>query len=503
MDARGGRIYLTFSDASFSFTDVADWKAFAKKLQAEDAPLSKRIMAAMGPEMPSRLKRILAGKEPATVFASNGGRRIDPRFAQAMNELIEAPDLSPETASLPEEARAHANRRLINQFFGSAMKPMAEDALYVLDGHTGKFLKSCPVPLGGAVKAIDEHRILVISGGTTVLAVDPASGQSSPVIKGLVNATGITADSAGNIYVSLDEPDMQVAVFDSAGKETKRIGRKDGRALLGAWQEDGMLHPAGIAVDKLGKLWVMERDRHPKRVSVWSLADGKFVKDFYGPTHYGASGSAINPRDPNLMVGVGCEWRMDPATGKSVCLGAFDRQYHEFATFREGPTASFISSPLPASTAGAPWKSSSGSATPTTSNVPNSAAEDPRSAGSAKTVLWTDVNGDGKEQADEVQQQSGALLAAGSNGWSINLGPDMTIYPFDTASKQLKALAVEGFTAAGAPKYDLAKAKVMPEAMSDGYMTNSSCAVPSADNKRILINLAAQEPSRRLPLDVL
>ena len=66
-------------------------------------------------------------------------------------------------------------------------------------------------------------------------------------------------------------------------------------------------------------------------------------------------------------------------------------------------------------------------------------------------------------------------------------------YGFDRGDKKLKALSPEGFTKSGAPKYDLAKIKTLPDAMSEGYQPNYSCAVPSADNKTILLNLAAKD----------
>ena len=361
------------------------------------------------------------------------------------------------------------------------------DTLVILDGATGKLVKTWPLQTAaGAVKAVDDHLVYIISGGTSILALDPTNGQSKPFIEKLGKATGLNTDSVGNLYVSLDAPDMQVVVFDAQGKELKRIGRNGGRAPIGAWQADGMFHPAGVAVDKLGKLWVMERDPHPKRVSLWSLADGKFIKDFFGPTQYGAAGSAINPRDPNLMVGVGCEWRLDPATGKSVCLGTFDHQYHGFATFREGSNGKlylFTHSGRYGTGTLHVWERLGDA------NYAKRAELRVEGAGS---VLWVDANGDGKEQSDELQSLPTQLLPCGSNGWSLNLGPDMTIYPFDSKAKRLVALSIDGFTASGAPKYDLTKLKVMPEAVSAGYASNYSCAVPSADNKRILINLVAK-----------
>ena len=78
---------------------------------------------------------------------------------------------------------------------------------------------------------------------------------------------------------------------------------------------------ASLAVDAQGKLWVAEGDYVPKRFSCWDTKSGQLVKEFFGPTTYGALGGAINPQDPYLMVGQGCEWRIDPEDGPSRLFG--------------------------------------------------------------------------------------------------------------------------------------------------------------------------------------
>ena len=66
----------------------------------------------------------------------------------------------------------------------------------------------------------------------------------------------------------------------------------------------------------------------PKRFSCWDTKSGQLVKEFFGPTTYGALGGAINPQDPYLMVGQDCEWRIDPQTGRADCLGVITRDAH-------------------------------------------------------------------------------------------------------------------------------------------------------------------------------
>jgi len=494
MDAQDGKLYASASDPSFFNSDVIDWKSLVTQLKT-NTPLARRIMAKVKPETCTRLNDFLAGKTPQEKAFPTwpGGPKFDAEVIRELTALLAATDLAPDTATLSPPVRALANRRFLEKAFSPALRALDAAAVVVLDIDKGKIIQSWPVPFGGALKVVNSRLVYVISGSTEILALDTLTGKTATLVKGLQNAQGITVDAVGKIYVSVREPDMQVMVFNPDGKEISRIGRKGGRAPLGLWQADGLFNPAGVAVDRENKLWVMERDPHPKRVSVWTLADKRCVADFFGPTQYGASGSAINPRDPNLMVGVGCEWRLDPKTGNSVCVGAFDRQYHSFATFREGKNGRLYlyTDYGHAGTAGIQVWERLGDANYALRAVLR--VEGDLRKGPGKTVVWVDANGDGKEQPEEVQSRDGALICSSSQGWSINLGPDLTFYGLDYSDKKLKALSMDGFSASGAPKYDLAKLHLMPEAMSVGYENGAGCAVPSADNKTILLNLRVKD----------
>ena len=54
---------------------------------------------------------------------------------------------------------------------------------------------------------------------------------------------------------------------------------------------------ASLTVDAEGKLWVAEGDMMPKRFSCWDIQSGKLVKEFFGPTTYGA-GRGDQPARP-------------------------------------------------------------------------------------------------------------------------------------------------------------------------------------------------------------
>ncbi len=372
-----------------------------------------------------------------------------------------------------------------------------DDSLVIIDGDTGSLVKTFPLVKSGAIKVFDAEKAYVICE-KDILAVNIKNGETKDVIKGLVNPQSITLDAKGRIFVSVGNPDNQVIIFNAKGKELKRVGENGGRQI-GPWQSNRMLSPAGIAVDIQNKLWVMEHNAYPKRVSVWEL--GKtgiptkttFVKEFFGPTHYGASGAAINPRDPDLMVSEGCEWKLDPKTGLSVCLGTFDQSIHQFATYREGTNGKLYLITNKMRYGGGAmqiWERLGDANYKLRVEIDNDIKDADKKVGN--TEIWTDLNDDGQKQPNELQNRVGALYCSGSNSWSLNLGPDLTFYGLDKSDGKLKALAIDGFTENGAPKYDFAKLKTLPDAMSNGYQTNYSCAVPSADNKTILINLSVK-----------
>ena len=373
----------------------------------------------------------------------------------------------------PESASAMAA-------FGGKLFVSLKDAnvVAVADAKSGKLLKKLDVKAPGDLEAAAADKLLVISEGTTILAVNPDNGQAAPLITGLKGASGIAVDKAGNVYVGVRDPDNHVLAFSPDGKQTSTIGRKGGRPLLGKWEQDGMRFMAGMAVDAAGKLWVMEADECPKRVSVWDTKTGKFVKEFFGPTSYGALGGAISPRDPNIVVGRGCEWKIDEKTGKAACTGTFTRDGMEVARFCVGSNgklylavaAGWFHGPSTISIferAGeADYKLRSAISY---ESVQDAANKDKKND---VTVFWADANGDGRRQDNEARRIPGTVRLS---GWYMSLSPDMT---FVTTGKAYRCL---GFTACGAPLYDLAKPQTIPAPAGDN--TGVLC---SADGKRVL-----------------
>ncbi len=326
----------------------------------------------------------------------------------------------------------------------------ANGVVMVLDGASGKVLNKLDVKSPSALQIGADGKLYVISGSSAVVCL--TGSLASRVVEGLTNATGLALDKQGRLYVGVRDPDNQVKIFTPDGKPAGTIGRAGGRAKLGPWQPDGMLFIHGMTVDAHDRLWVMEEDGHPKRVSAWDIKTGKLYKEFFGPSSYGALGGAINPVDPNLMIGQGCEWRIDPATGKAICLGTITRDGMEVSRFATGSNGRLY---LAVATGWAydalPVRIFERLGDANYKLRASFRYEGKDKTG--KTIYWADRNGDGQEQADEVTSIDGHLRFS---GWYMGLGPDMTIY---ADGKMLKTAS---FTACGAPIYDLAAPRSCP-----------------------------------------
>ncbi|HUW31996.1 MAG TPA: PQQ-binding-like beta-propeller repeat protein [Planctomycetota bacterium] len=466
MDARDGSLYITCSSTSFRRNDVKDWKSLLTKIIKGDG-MAATIREKVGDYWKRRFTAW--GNGPANVdeFCASPNY-YTPDFRDhvigILNAMLGDATVAPGAARLTGDRLAQANRKTIEQAFPGEFIPLKTNFLAVLDAQTGKPQKFIELDLPRFVRAASPKLVYVVTaGGTMVTAVDPTTGVAKPAVTGLTNAKGIAVDADGRIYMSVDAPDHQVKVFTADGKPAggerlAEIGRKGGYPPLGPWVSAGMRNPAGMVVDRDGKLWVMEATMQPKRVSVWEAKSGKLIREFFGPTHYGASGGAINPRDPNIMVGEGCEWRIDPKTGRAACLGIFEQTIHKAAMFGVGSNGRLYL---------AVW-----------SDIDiihhfafiriferlgdgNYALRTAIRRGEKETTFWADENGDQQEQPGELTTYPAALLMHGYL-FVFNVGADLSICATDLAGKTGMVIKVGGFTACGAPKYDLAGARKLP-----------------------------------------
>ncbi|MEX0669586.1 MAG: hypothetical protein WD060_03910, partial [Pirellulales bacterium] len=457
MDARNGKLYVTCSAAFFRRADVKDWKPLIQKISKDDG-LAKTIREKLGDWQKQRLTWWFDNNPQVGIDDALGAPNyytpdVRDNVVSILNGLLNDTTLVPDAAKLSPDDLAQANRRFIEKAFAADMTPMKMNFLAVLDANTGKVIKLIDVDKPRSVRAVSDTLVYVVSDRRNILAVDPAAGTVKTVIKDLPGASGVTSDEQGRLYVSVQGTEQQIRIFTADGKPAGEIGRKGGRPALGAWVQDGVLNPTGLVVDKDGKLWVAEANETPKRISVWqALAgadkkEGAFLKDFFGPTHYGAAGGAINPRDPNIMAGEGCEWRIDPQTGRDVCLGTFENHFAGAAMYAEGSNGKLYLVTLADRGAGLFIRERLGDAQFALRGniVPN--------PNEKNTVFWADANGDEQQQTEELATHPAALTMGGYLGWTLNMNGDLTLYANDLQFK------VADFTKCGAPRYDVAGAR--------------------------------------------
>jgi len=358
-----------------------------------------------------------------------------------------------------------------------------KDTVLVVDAKTGKVAKKLSVEKPGDVEAASAKQIFVLSSGREAISVNVETGETKPAAKpeleGKDWVSALALDKAGNLYLGIRGDHHHVLAYDRNGNPLRMIGRKDGRALLGPWTPDGMYNVSGMTVDSRGQLWVAEDDGSPRRVSVWDTQTGALKKELFGASSYGATGAAINPVDPCLMVGQGCEWRIDPKTGRGSCLGTITREGMASSRFGIGSngklylatTSGFLHGVHPVRIyerlGEANWKLR------TVLHGPDGKNKEIR--------VWADENDDAKEQPGEVRAFT-MNLGGWIEGWYLSMTQDLTFW--GTRYK----IPATGFTACRAPQYDLSRAvKLAGPAGGRGGM-GAQLGLGSLDGKLMLYN---------------
>jgi hypothetical protein len=209
-----------------------------------------------------------------------------------------------------------------------------DNKLVFIDTYGRKVLGSSPLPSPRGVYFDAKGNLFAISNNT-VKRFRIANWQEPKLDAGtvliddnLMEAHSLTGDSAGNLYVADWGKLHQVKVFGADGKYQRVIG-KPGGLQLGLYDEERMHRPQGLTIDHKGRLWIAEADHLPKRISVWNAANGQFQMAKYGPPHYGGGGT-IDPADPTRVFyseyhGL-MEFELDWKTGTSKVKAIVSRK---------------------------------------------------------------------------------------------------------------------------------------------------------------------------------
>ncbi len=346
----------------------------------------------------------------------------------------------------------------------------------------------------GALAFGGDGKLYAVSG-VTVGVVDIGSGQFTPLVQeNLVAPAALAVGPEGELLVA-DWGDAQcVKVFAPSGAFIRTIGLPGGRPWQGKYDPHGMLLPRGLAVDKTGQVWVAEDDSYPRRLSVWRLADGAFLREFIGGTTYGATGGGmIDPADGRHAYSDGVWYGIDLAGKEYAPVAVLPRRLARDEYFTEirgnnghtqrivtrdgrrflvhaAPdrivlgelTAGYGYKPLAA--VGGIFKSGVNPQTQPDNKLrwrdrvaPAFFADHP-----GENYIWTDLNGDGVAQEQEFQWRKqdpqggfpcwGAYWGVGQ----VDAELGVTIGGGDSVAR----FPLQGFTANGVPQYDINKMEV-------------------------------------------
>ena len=374
----------------------------------------------------------------------------------------------------------------------AASLPSTNQILFV-DARAHKIIGTMPLDtprglafdLGGRLLALSGQRLLRFDMPQQIAVTNGAVALPAPqvlITSGLDEPQELALNAAGSIYISNRGRLHQVKVFNRDGKYLRAIG-KAGAPQAGPYDAQRMNNPLGISISQGAegeRLWVAEEDFKPKRLSVWNL-DGTLERAFYGPTIYGGGGG-LDPDDKGRFFHDGIEFQVDWKNGEDAPVNIYFRAGpgelalpgHMFGKVPETPlraggrlyiTDAYTGSPTQGIDIAGLYQVRGGvarlAAAAGLANAWDALKTDaikpllPKGADLSKgwdqpgatTFLWSDLNSDGQIQNAELQ------FRAGWKWGGVTVLPDLSfVFPDSSRATPL------GFTAQGAPRYDLSRA---------------------------------------------
>ena len=402
------------------------------------------------------------------------------------------------------------NMRTVSLHEGTLAVTLTRDGIIkLLDKETGDAKGEIKIDEPAAAAFDPNGSLIVLSKGKLVRAT--LDGQVTPFAEGdFSEAFGIAVDSKRNVYLSVRGADQNVKVFSPEGKLVREIGQRGGRPLVGKFIEGGMREPAGIAVDSKDRLWVTEETQNPKRTSLWSIADGKFIRDFVGTSSYSGAG-ALNPFDPTMGFSDDTVYQLDWEKGtyrptwslgaKSDSADLFPPQVYGLTNrviqhngityvFKNGAasTSQFVYCTM---LKDGQWRSVA-----VIGVVPKKGArgladliESPLFAGHEGEVFnWSDKNGDGRVQADELTfarlSAEGKPLATQANYCGLLPDDEGTLTYINSPLQSLIKFPAH-FAADGVLSYDINHPQILPV---NGKLSGGEGMVMGGKDGRVYLN---------------
>ncbi|MCX7048942.1 MAG: hypothetical protein NTX50_26080 [Candidatus Sumerlaeota bacterium] len=171
--------------------------------------------------------------------------------------------------------------------------------IVVLDAASAAVRKKFDVTDPGEIAFSPDGVLYGLLGGQPH-QIDCETGAVTPIATPkLGQAVALAVDRDGNLVIADAGPDSQVKVFSSKGKPVYTCGKKGGRPMRGAFDEQAMTHISSVAVDSKGRVWTVENWDYPRRVSVWERS-GKLARDYLGNTGYAGVGCYLHEQDPTI-----------------------------------------------------------------------------------------------------------------------------------------------------------------------------------------------------------
>lgn len=192
--------------------------------------------------------------------------------------------------------------------------PAVGQRLEIVDGKSGVIEREVAIADPAHLAYAPDGTLYAVSGDRIVV-VDFEHGvhKSFPVKAKQPGA--LACDRLGNVYVYDAAPEQSVIhVYTPDRVLLRQIGEPGGYEE-GPWQPDRFRNVTSMAVDREDKLWVVEHNLWPKRITCWTT-EGEFLREYLGPTEYGGGG-VLDPWNKNRLFYGPLEFELDWKTGKS------------------------------------------------------------------------------------------------------------------------------------------------------------------------------------------
>jgi len=255
----------------------------------------------------------------------------------------------------------------------------------------------------------------------------------------------------------------------------------------------------------------MEKDRSPKRVSVWDYSTGKNVEEFFGPTHYGASGACISPVDPSIMISSGVEYKLDENGRGHAQQVITEHHATTYSTYATPPNGRLYWVRAQQQYRDTPQVIEFFEKLRDGSYILRADITRELQEKSATTLFWSDANGDGKRDDAEVKQvplrlDMTGLWHLGMDARNLTIAAKTSVPGSKEAS--MKAYKVTSYTKCGAPVWDVEN----PQDLSYTHVTDRNGnrtavayqfghMMPSLDNKTLLSHHSGARGGSRAALE--